>query len=219
MKTIFSFILICISVLVFSQIRSFDLFSVKARNSEINDEVVGNMYFDKDFHLAVVDGKKEKPYMLRYNPYFDAMEFYEGKELYFVEKDKHKIFDFGVGNYTYILENYVPEGKNEPINGYLIQLVKGNITLYKSKTIVYKAAETKDVGFGTDSKPERLEAAKEVYYVKVGDGAIVKLPGSKNNLAELLNRDTKEFSKFMKENNLNMKTEKDLVQLFKFINQ
>ena len=218
MKTISSFILICISACVFSQ-HSINLFSVKSRNNEFNNEVEGNMYFDTDFHLAIVDGKKEKPYMLRYNAYLDVMEFYEGKELYFVEKDRHKIFDFGSGNYTYILENYVPKGKNESINGYLIQLVKGNVTLYKSQTIVYRLAETKNIGFGQESKQERLEAAKEVYYVKVGEANVVELPGSNDKLAELLNRNKKEFSKFMKENSLNMKREKDIVKLFKFINQ
>lgn len=217
MKTFLTTFFICISAFVFSQHIFGNLYSVKARNSDFDKKVEGNMYFNKDFHLAIVDGKKEKPYMLRYNAYLDVMEFYDGKELYFVEKEKYKTFDFGIGKNIYVLENYVP--KDESISGYLIQLVKGNITLYKSQTMVYKLVETIDVGFGTDKKPERLEPAKEVYYVKVGDGNIVKLPRSKNNLAELINRDKKEFSKFMKENNLNMNMEKDLIQLFKFINQ
>lgn len=218
MKKNILLITILIGGFAFSQ-RSYSLFSVKAANSDFYDEVEGTMYFDKEFHLAIVDGKEEKPYMIRYNAYFDAMEFYEGKELFLVEKEKHKTFDFGFGRKVYVLENYIPKGKDESINGYLIQLVKGNVTLYKSQTMVHKLADTKDLGFGTDTKPERIEAAKEVFYIKVGEGDVVELPGSKNNLAELLKREKKEFSTFMKENNLNMKTEKDLIQLFKFINQ
>lgn len=220
MKIIISTLLICISVFAFSQ-RSYNLFANRAANAEFNDELEGTMYFDKDFHLAIVDGKKEKPYMLRYNAYLDVMEFYEGKELYFVNKDQYKIFDFGIGKKVYSLENYIPEGKDESINGYLIRLVDGNVTLLKSETIVHKLADRNNIGFGQESetKPERLEAAKEVYYIKIGEADVIKLPGSKNKLAELLKRDKKEFSKFMKENNLNMDTEKDLIKLFKTINQ
>lgn len=218
MKAIFSFILICSSAFVFSQ-TTFNLYSVKARDSEFNKEVEGSMYFDKDFHLAIVDGKKERPYMLRYNAYLDVMEFYEGKELFFVGKDQHKTFDFGSGNKVYILENYVPKGKNESISGYLIQLVKGNVTLYKSQNIAHKLADTRNIGFGQESKPERLEATKEIFYIKVGEANVIELPGSIDKLAQLLNRNKKELSKFMKENSLNMKAEKDIVQLFKFVNQ
>lgn len=219
MKKIILVTTILIGGFAFSQ-RSYTLLATKAANGEINDELQGSMYFDKDFHLAIIDGKKEKPYMLRYNAYFDAMEFYEGKELYLVEKDTHKTFDFGAGRKFYVLKNYVPKDTKKSIKGYLIQLEKGNVTLYKSQTMVHRLADTKDLGgFGPEPKAERIEPAKEIFYMQVGEGDVVALPKSKNSLAELINRDKKEFSKFMKENNLSMSNEVDLVKLFKAINQ
>ena len=189
------------------------LFGSSAMNREINQEkeAKGSQYFQEDFLYVFVD-EMVKPFKMRYNAYFDEMEFDRDGVIYDLDKSQYKSIKFDGINKKYVIVDYM-DG-NQIKTGYLIELVGGSkYSLYKREKIEFVEGKKSGTGFGIDS-PSEYKPKKEDFFMKLSDGSIVEIPTSKGKLADLFGEDAKTANKIMKENKVSYNNENDLKSLF-----
>ena len=193
------------------------LFGTSSMNKEVNleKEAKGSHYFQDSFLYAFVDDM-EKPFKMRYNAFFDEMEFERDGVTYDLDKEQYKSVNFDDINKKYVLVNY--QDGNENKRGFLVELVGSQKTsLFKSEKIIFVEGKKATSGFGVDT-PSEYKPDKEKYFLKLADGSIVSAPGSKNKFFQLFQGKEKDIEKFMKENKTSLSNEKDLKKLVEFIN-
>lgn len=186
---------------------------IDASNREVNlpKETKGSQYFQEKFMYAFVDGM-EKPHKMRYNAFFDEMEFEMDGVTYDLDKSQYKSVNFDDLNKKYVIVDYLDGNKMKM--GYLIELVgSSKYSLYKREKMEFIEAKKSGTGFGIDSPPQ-YKPKKEEYFMKTSDGSIVSVPSSKGKMADLFGGDAKSASKFIKENKVSLSNEKDLKALF-----
>ena len=193
------------------------LFGTSAMNKEVNleKEAKGSQYFQDSFLYAFVDDM-EKPFKMRYNAFFDEMEFDQEGVIYDLDKEQYQSVNFDDINKKYVLANY--QDGNENKRGFLVELVGSPKTsLLKSEKIIFVEGKKATSGFGIDT-PSEYKADKERYFLKLADGSIVSAPGSKNKFVQLFDGKEKQIEKFMKENRTSLSDEKELKKLVEYIN-
>ncbi len=154
--------------------------------------------------------------VLRYNALHDEFQVKQSvsesdERLQAVRKTSELFVKMGDDIYTYLL----------PVNGaggYYNILFEGNkINLYKkdSKKFVEGA---KSVNMMTGDHPNRL-VDESSYFIIIDDGELVELTGSRNRkLQAIAGKKRNELRKYVKENNLNVNREEDLIQAVNYFN-
>lgn len=181
-------------------------------------ETEGSMYSYEEFSAIKVGGELQV-FLGRYNAFNDRMEFddkgkiYEyypninDKEIYIINLDK---------TYVY-LKYYVDENKSE--NGYLVKLQSGKkFTLYKKEKIKLREGKVSETGYDK-TMPDKYIAEKDVFFMKIGEDNIIKIPRSKKEFAKLFGDYEKEVFQFMKENDYSLKDESHLKFIFSYLNK
>jgi|SRR5690606_24470168 len=184
----------------------------------VAEDVKGSQYYNENFLYAFVNENKSNPHKLRYNAYTDEMEFERDGKLYDLEKGLYKVIDFDVAlNKKYIYAEYVYN--DETIKGYLVELASGEYKLYKREKMEFiPERKSTPSGFGKSDTPAEFRPAKNIYFLKIGDGQLIEIPNSKSKFTDLLNENQKAVSKFIKENNISLTDEKDLITLCENLN-
>ncbi len=193
------------------------LFGTSSMNKEVNleKEAKGSQYFQDSFLYAFVDDM-EKPFKMRYNAFFDEMEFEREGVVYDLDKEQYKSVNFEDLNKKYVIVDYL-DG-NEIKTGFLIELFGSpKVALLKSEKIIFVEGKKATSGFGIDTPPE-YKPNKAEYFLKLADGSIVSAPSSKNKFVQLFKGKEKEVEKFIKENRISLSDEKDLKKLTEYIN-
>lgn len=109
--------------------------------------------------------------------------------------------------------------KNRTTNGYLTELVNGeDYDLYKRIHIKFTEAKAPKNSF-TKAIPARFTKFTEFYVQKKGTSRIDELPLKKTKLLNLLDDSKKGAAKqFLKDNDINLKDEADMIKVFEFLN-
>ncbi len=109
--------------------------------------------------------------------------------------------------------------KNRTTNGYLTQLISGkNYDLYKRITVKFTEGTPAQNSF-VAAVPARFTQFTEYYYQKKDVNRIDEIITKNAKLLRILDVDAKNKTKaFIKENNLNIKKEADLLKVFEFLN-
>lgn len=109
--------------------------------------------------------------------------------------------------------------KKRTLNGYLITLKEGKkYDLYKRTHVKYTEAQAAANSF-TKAVPARFAQFTEYYFQKEGVNRMDEIPARNGKLLKLLDNDSKSKLKtFIKENDLNIKNETDLIKAFEFLN-
>lgn len=176
----------------------------------------GSPYTDGDtFKKVSISGYSANVPDLRYNAFSDEMEFRNGKDIYSANKENGQIIKFDNGK-VYECLNYNFEGKDK--SGYLVLLVNNpeKYSLYKREKVELLKGE---------KSPNGITKDRNDYYAKEKDAYIIRKNGTFTRMAknkkELLNDfpvKSDEVEKFIKEKQINFKSDADLIKLVTYMN-
>lgn len=187
-----------------------------------NQKIKGTPYFEKTFKLAEVEYFGEliadKIY-IRFNAYNDEMEIASSpltKSSENILIKNNKVFCIIDGK-TYRYLGF-KEDNQPPAVGYLKELFKGKLfSFYERKFKVYMQATVARTSLER-SFPARF-VEKIQYYYSVNNGEINQIKLSKKNILNKLKPHSSSIKLFMEKNNSKLKSLKDVVEMFNFIDQ
>ena len=187
-----------------------------------NQKIKGTPYFEKTFKLAEVEYFGElitdKIY-IRFNAYNDEMEIASSpltKSSDNILIKNNKVFCIIEGK-TYRYLGF-KEDNQPPAVGYLKELFKGKLfSFYERKFKVYMQATVARTSLER-SFPARF-VEKIQYYYSVNNGEINQIKLSKKNILYKLKPHSSSIKQFMEKNNGKLKSLKDVVEMFNFIDQ
>ena len=187
-----------------------------------NQKIKGTPYFEKTFKLAEVEYFGElitdKIY-IRFNAYNDEMEIASSpltKSSENILIKNNKVFCIIDGK-TYRYLGF-KEDNQPPAVGYLKELFKGELfSFYERKFKVYMQATVARTSLER-SFPARF-VEKIQYYYSVNNGEINQIKLSKKNILNKLKPHSSSIKQFMKKNDSKLKSLKDVVEMFNFIDQ
>ncbi|MDA9669868.1 hypothetical protein N9T61_02845 [Flavobacteriaceae bacterium] len=187
-----------------------------------NQKIKGTPYFEKTFKLAEVEYFGElitdKIY-IRFNAYNDEMEIASSpmtKSSENILLKNNKVFCIIDGK-TYRYLGF-KEDNQPPTVGYLEELFKGELfSFYERKFKVYMQATVARTSLER-SFPARF-VEKIQYYYSINNGEINQIKLSKKNILIKLKPHSSSIKLFMEKNNSKLKSLKDVVEMFNFIDQ
>lgn len=187
-----------------------------------NQKIKGTPYFEKTFKLAEVEYFGElitdKIY-IRFNAYNDEMEIASSpltKSSENILIKNNKVFCIIDGK-TYRYLGF-KEDNQPPAVGYLKELFKGELfSFYERKFKVYMQATVARTSLER-SFPARF-VEKIQYYYSVNNGEINQIKLSKKNILNKLKPHSSSIKQFMEKNDSKLKSLKDVVEMFNFIDQ
>ena len=187
-----------------------------------NQKIKGTPYFEKTFKLAEVEYFGElitdKIY-IRFNAYNDEMEIASSpltKNSENILIKNNKVFCIIDGK-TYRYLGF-KEDNQPPTVGYLEELFKGELfSFYERKFKVYMQATVARTSLER-SFPARF-VEKIQYYYSINNGEINQIKLSKKNILNKLKPHSSSIKLFMEKNNSKLKSLKDVVEMFNFIDQ
>lgn len=209
-----------------SDLRLVDLYeNIKnkiGRKTYSNQKIKGTPYFEKTFKLAEVEYFGElitdKIY-IRFNAYNDEMEIASSpltKSSENILIKNNKVFCIIDGK-TYRYLGF-KEDNQPPAVGYLKELFKGELfSFYERKFKVYMQATVARTSLER-SFPARF-VEKIQYYYSINNGEINQIKLSKKNILNKLKPHTSSIKQFMEKNDSKLKSLKDVVEMFNFIDQ
>ena len=173
------------------------------------------MYIEEKLHVASVSGT-DALYAMRYNAYYDEME-YEKKGVFY---NLPKVFNYTVHfeslNKTYKIYSYPLIGKEE--KGFFVLLYSGEKISLLNKEIVKFHEEVKAKSGYDKYIPPKLKRAKDKIYITSNKDAAKPLPKKKKEILALFSNKSKDVEKYAKSNGLGFKKTNDLIALFTYYN-
>ncbi len=170
---------------------------------------------DKFYKVEVKDYSKDVQ-TLRYNAFEDEMEFKNGDQLYYANKENNLSIHFTDLNKTYRCLQYRYNGNTK--FGYLVILVENSKnSLYKKESIELLKGEKSPNAYSKDANDYY---AKEKDLFLIGkDTQLLKFPKNAGDFAETFSLDKNIVADYIKKNKINFNKEKDLIKLVDFLNQ
>ncbi|WP_339657177.1 hypothetical protein [uncultured Maribacter sp.] len=109
--------------------------------------------------------------------------------------------------------------KNNTVNGYLTTIINGkNYDLYKRNYVKYTEGKAATNSF-VKAVPSRFSQFTEYYFQKDGIDRMDEIKLKNGQLLKLIDDSKKaDLKQFLKDNDLNIKNEKDLIKVFDFLN-
>lgn len=177
-------------------------------------DIEGNPYSNEDLipgTIVFVSGNQMDNIPLRYNWYRKDMEYEnEGKILAMPEmKEIDHIIING--------EKYVPFYYLKSIKGYLVEIVKGNYSLFRAEDVRFINAKPPASGYDV-YQPAKFDWYRTKYYVISLKGDVKELATSKKKLIQQFPGFEKKIASFVKENKLNIRKEEDLKTIIEMLN-
>lgn len=227
-KIIFTASLVLMTVSLFSQSRQSTYTSVYDRTIDLNQKSLAFGLTEAQFE-AIKDEAYVNPNFLpgkifqedqlikddvpmRYNAYADEIEIKKNvsDESYSALIKSPDIF-VKLVNDIYV---FVPfEGSNEK-GGYFNVLSDGKTyDLYKKTKSIYKEPKKAQTSYQRDTPPSFV---KETTYYLVKDGTFLEMPNSKSKIMKMMDSKKSEMKKYIKENNIDLDKEADLIKTIKY---
>jgi len=220
--------IICISLLILFHITGLN--AQVAENEEYNkilwrirtsqsryleyQDIVGHPFSNEELipgTIAFVSGNNIDSIPMRYNWYLNDMEFeYQGDI-------------FGIPNIqeiNYVIINgikFVPFYYLKSINGYMIELVKGDHSLFRSEDVRFIAAKPPTSGY-EEAQPARFDWYKPKYIVIDKEGKIIEIDTNKKKFPLQFPGFEKRIENYIKENKINPNKEEGLKAIIEMIN-
>jgi hypothetical protein len=166
-----------------------------------NDEVVGQIYY-------------------RYNALNEEIEIKKtaSEEEAYKALTKDKEVSLLINANPLSFKTFVTE-KNATINGYLSLIQKGSkYDLYERTLVKFTEGQPAQNSF-VAAVPSRFTKFTEFYFQKNDVNRIDQIPQKNKKLIKLVDESKREELKvFLKENDLNIKSEQDLIKVFDYLN-
>lgn len=157
---------------------------------------------------------------MRYNGYNDSFEFISTKKdtLVLDKKEEFNNITFLSPSRNYQLVDYF-DAKGNKIYGYLIKVrEKNDFILYKRQRVHFTEAKQASSSYDTD-KPAKFSPMKDTYFLKNQADGIIELPTNKKGIVKLLAAKKPDLEAFIKQNNIDVDEEQDLIKLIDFLGQ
>jgi hypothetical protein len=199
-----------------------DIDSRAAKRNKSFDEFQGSPYVSNDFQPTAMFYKQENMGAIyyRYNALNEEVEIKNNNVEDETPKSlfRDKEVSILVNGKKMAFKTFVTS-KNKTINGYLTQLNEDSVyDLYKRISVKFTEGKPAPNSF-VKAVPARFSQFTEYYFQKDGVNRIDEIPLKNGKLLKLLEGDLREKLKvYLKENNLNIKNEADLIRVFEFIN-
>lgn len=174
-------------------------------------EAKGSPYITTAYLPVKVPGFEGGVPPMRYNAEKDEMEFMKGSEKYYLAKSENLEVEFADKKYKYL--TFVSKKGAE--DGYLIELVPGKYALYKKEKVVFVPKTESANGY---DKPKPAEYRREEDKLYFGTSNNIGALPKKKELLAMEPKHATEIENFIKTNKLSLGDEKDLMQLFKYMN-
>jgi len=179
---------------------------------------VGSPYLNEEFQKGIIYKGSlavANNVGLRYNANKDIFEIKRkvtsknNQAKYLVKTDD---ISFQIKNNHFV---FIPASKENNVPGYFILLYKGeNTSLYKKTKKLFIAGQKAYTSLARDVQP--TYKGKEILYLGDAGGTLTELPSSKNGKIKTFNNHNKELKLYIKENNLNISKEYNLIKLVKY---
>ncbi len=195
------------------------------RRLKVTDDysaIEGNPYFGEDFKKGTIyltNGEVIKNLKINYNKFEERFE-YLGKSDQRFAISNHKVLDkveFDGKTFEYV-EKITSDGKDFT-KGYLIVLEKGKYSLYKREYTIFKEAE-ETMGY-YQPEPARFVHKPEKYYLKTPNRSsadYIDTFRKRKFLKVHFPKNRKKLMDYIKEKNINLRNEEELVQFIKYCN-
>ena len=184
------------------------------KNAYDDTNSIGSKYFDKNFTIGKVYVGKEKQKEIipaRYNAYIGFIEIQNGDEIQVLIKDPNISCSINGDLYVYTKYN-TKKSKDE--SGYLKVLYRGDaFTLYKQELVKFKEAKPAKNSM-TTSFPAKYVQFENYYFKATNSESAIQI--NKKTFPKGFNNKQAEVKSYIKKNNVNMKSENDLLKLFTF---
>lgn len=186
------------------------------------DDFAGSPYTNDKFVQAPVYYGDENmgTYYYRYNAYNEEIEI--KKTILPEEKitalTKDKSIKVMVGGRPLSFATFIDK-KGNTLNGYLTTVLDSeNYDLYKRVNVKFTEGQKAQNSF-VKAVPNRFSHFVEYYYQEKGVNRIDEVPLKTNQVAKLFNEPLKsEVKDYIKDNNLDVKDEADLIKVFEYLN-
>ncbi len=200
-----------------SDLMSFEKNKSKDFNNPSYANIDGTPYLNNEFvpgDVFINDTILIEEVPLRYNIYYDQMEFVSAQKQVLVIDDANKKFEFNLGGELFSIQNYIDRGNTE--HGVLQLMVDGEFQLYKKYLVDFKPA-TKTIGF-QEAQPNRFTRQDDNYLLAVGEQTPETVRNHKD-LLEKLKVHIPAIENYAKEQKLKLKSESGLIQLIQYCNE
>lgn len=224
MKYIFIVAFVLFEGLAFGQVGNENIsfstgnFFMRANRPTTKEYVIdGNPYINsKSFEQVIVPGYSSNIQNLRYNAYDDEMEFEDGGQIYYANKEDGLKIEFKGLKKTYQILNYSFDSKSR--FGYLVVLVDNpKYSLYKREKVELLKGEKSPNAFSKDAN-DYYAKERDLYLVKK-DSEFFKFPKNSKEFITRFSIDQSEFEKFLKVNKLSFSKEGDMIKMIDFLNK
>ena len=188
--------------------------------------IEGSAYDSENFLTGtIIHGEKTyKNVLLRYNVYADEVEMKisdpedkKNDEIYGLVKTPE--LSFVINNEKIKYTDFFRKDKKNKNSGNLFVLFEGNkYSLYKRKLKIYKGSKKATTSLQRSFPARFVDDMK--YYLQAGEQTPVLIKPKLKYIISLLNNTEKDAVKdYVKENNIDIKKERDLITLFSYINK
>jgi len=182
------------------------------------EKIIGNAYFNKEFSLGKIyidNDTVNRNFNLRYNAFTDEVEV--GNKTSYEVLIKNTDISCSIGKDLYLCRSFTKKKGGDIETGYLRSIIiTPQFSFLVRETKVFKEAK-KAKNTLTSSFPAKLVDVKKYYFIDK-DSNVATLINQKNKkVLEIIDPIYKEeMIRYLKENNLNVKEDKDLESFFKF---
>ena len=194
-----------------------DVKNVEIKGGEMKaEDVEGSAYLDEQFIVGVValsTGVKYSGIPLRYNVYNDLIEFRNNSGKVFNINNPEAISELSIGDSKFIYTDCKLHKNNKKLFTEVIS--EGDISLLKHHRIKLKPAKQAEIH--KPAQPPMLVKMPSEYLIKKSDGN-AQLFRNKKELLMLLSDKSEEINELIKQQNLSINEEKDLVTIVGYYN-
>lgn len=192
-------------------------FFMRGNRPSTKEKIIdGTPYINgNDFSKVVIGGYSKNVQNLRYNAHEDEMEFKEGEDIYFTNKEEGLKIDFPTLKKTYQCLNYSFDNKNR--FGYLVLLVDNpKYSLFKKEKIELLKGEKSPNAYSKDAN-DYYAKQKDLYLVRK-ENVFIKLPKNQKEFINDFSLNKNDAEKFIKDNKLNLSKEEDIKKIIDYLN-
>jgi hypothetical protein len=181
-----------------------------AYTEEEKKKILLKQYLTPAYNPALIDDFTTTAY-LRYNLYNDQMEFVKNENIYYLKKEKGRRVRFTTMNTVYkVYELY------GDLEFFMVQVEGKNSLLVKQEARFIEPRKANST-YAQDKKAD-FKRRKDVYYLALENGRMVKLSTKKKNFPSAFKGKEKKIKEFMKKNKLNPKKLKDMETVVTYFN-
>lgn len=180
-------------------------------------DVVGNPFIEEDFQLGEVihmDSTITRDVLMRLNHHTDEIEFkMDEKILVFAKPRQIDHVTFGHRSFAYY--DFVQNRKKDA--GYFEVLAWGNTKLLLRRNTIVKREQLPPSDMSGGNFKDYFRTTEE-YFLKKGSAPAIQIQKGKRSMLKALEDHEVELSEFIKENDLNLRSEEEMIDLIYFYN-